>query len=468
MSLILPGLAVTLLFGGLLLAACLSGAPAQRGDRLLLAGGALPLGVLTLGCLLWVQGDVPVADGLQRAALVALLLGALPASWTWWWRRRSAVQPPPATSPREFVPRSVAALAWLLLIAAALSVVVNAWSMPTLAWDAWNAWFAKAKAWYHVGRFLPVLELGVWMQSAPGEALTAIGAPYPESIPRWVAALAHLHGGWSDAVAAAAWPLLWASAGALLAAEVMRRGGGARLATCAAALLLSLPMMMTHASLAGYHDLWLGVTVLLAYLLGERWLGERRWSLLVGFALTLLLMLTVKTEGAVYALLLVVALMFGALSRRMRWALTGGGLVLLAIGLGHGIAVSLPLLGELRFDRGGFQLPLFGSFQLAWRPVGMTVLNSLFVLPNWSLLWYLAIPLLLAWPAWRRVGTLGISFAWLAFAFHAVLFLFTDAAAWASDLTSLNRLLLHVVPFWGLLLSLAVVPRPAPYGRATR
>jgi hypothetical protein len=54
----------------------------------------------------------------------------------------------------------------------------------------------------------------------------------------------------------------------------------------------------------------------------------------------------------------------------------------------------------------------------------------------------------------------------LGASFLFVLFFFTDAARWAEDLTSLNRLLLHLVPLLVYWLVLLLVPvRPPVRGR---
>jgi hypothetical protein len=98
------------------------------------------------------------------------------------------------------------------------------------------------------------------------------------------------------------------------------------------------------------------------------------------------------------------------------------------------------------------------------------VAQSLFLLPNWSLLWYLLLPLV-AW-RWRQLqrpdaAMLGLLLAY-GMLFLFVLFFFTDASRWAEDLTSLNRLLMHLVPlllFWMALLACPPRDRPAPRGR---
>ena len=124
-----------------------------------------------------------------------------------------------------------------------------------------------------------------------------------------------------------------------------------------------------------------------------------------------------------------------------------------------GLALPLPGLGVVRLAWGEIEIPAMGTLALHWRPVGSEVLSTLFLLPNWHLLW-IALPVLVlvhrgalrADPALRALAV----FLALAATFLFVLFFFTDAAAWAENLTSVNRVLLHVAPACVAFLTLLV------------
>jgi hypothetical protein len=87
------------------------------------------------------------------------------------------------------------------------------------------------------------------------------------------------------------------------------------------------------------------------------------------------------------------------------------------------------------------------------------VLQALFLLSNWSLLWYLAPAIVLLHGRALR-GAPGLqALAWLlafAFLFLFFLFFFTDASALAQNYTSANRLVLHLVPTMFSLLAVVL------------
>jgi hypothetical protein len=87
---------------------------------------------------------------------------------------------------------------------------------------------------------------------------------------------------------------------------------------------------------------------------------------------------------------------------------------------------------------------------LAWHGAAfMGVLNSLFVQPNWHLLWWIA-PIIVVW-RWRALRAADVTrqlgaFLLAGLAFLLFLFVFTDAASFAESYTAINRLLMHLVP----------------------
>ena len=125
----------------------------------------------------------------------------------------------------------------------------------------------------------------------------------------------------------------------------------------------------------------------------------------------------------------------------------------------------LIVVDELRVVR---NVPTIGNLQCR-----NAVFDALFLRQSWSLLWYL-VPFALwqsrtAFSRRPALGALGWFFA-LGFAFLALLFFFTEASQWAENLTSLNRVLLQIVPafvFWLSLLwagraATADTPNPPP------
>lgn len=444
------------------------GWPVGPGALALHCGAGFLLAVVVSGDLLWLLGNRPLATLGQIGWSVLLAAALLLAVGE--WRRGS---PGGAARRWEGVRGSLAfarGLPVLLLLVVFALLLSQALTLPTLTWDAWNAWLAKPKAWFHAGATLPFRDLVPWLQTPAGESLSIVAASYPEALPRfvlWVAAAADT---WRDAYVQVLWPLLWLALGGILFGLLRMLGLRRGLAWGALGFLLTLPMVLAHASLAGYADLWLASTVLLscgliALHMARRVPGTRSLA-----ALCLLLLPTLKMEGAIYALLIAAAWAVCSLPPRWRAAtlivLPG---VSLALFVSVGLHFPVPGVGWFTFRWGQASGPFLGDMQLYWRPVAGTVAESMWLLPNWSLLWYLVVPVTLwRWRRLREPGTAFLATFLLAAAgFHFLLFFFTSASAWAENLTSLNRLLLHVAPVWVLLLATLLATRrrlPGRYG----
>ena len=438
-----------------------------------LADGVL-LGPLLLGGLLWWAGDWPLTQALTTICVLGAVgvAGLLLMGWRRHRQRAPAVSGP---GPAKAMPEPAVWLAggwqqqalkaWLLLLA--LALLTQSLALPVLAWDAWHAWLDKSKLWFFAGRFVELQSFATWLASEPGANRFAIATEYPQGLPRLWAVLQFAAGHWQDAHLLPIWNLLWLALGGLLWHSLRVERVGALAAWAWVLGLLSLPMVLAHASLAGYSDLWLASAILAFCVHASAALrGQPRHWLMV--ALYGLLLPTIKLEGAVYLLLMLVALGFAILPGRLRLWLAAAGLLAVAGTLAMGgFDLPLPGLGVVGLKWGLISVPVVGELPIYWRGVGGRVLESMLLLPNWSLLWW-ALPFALWWGR-RRLLQRNVLFvlAGLLFAasFHFVLFCFTDAAAWAESLTSLNRLLLHVAPSWVWLMAVALRSEPAPYGR---
>jgi hypothetical protein len=428
---------------------------ARCGARWLELGGGFVLGFVLLGAMLGMLEDVPLAalrwPGLLGLVGVALASGTLLA-----WRTRSTERAPrPLPFQREGL-WPLLLLALMLLLFAAL-LLLQVWSLPTLAWDGWNAWLAKLRAWVEARHLLPAVVFGEWLAAPAGSTLAVAGAAYPEALPRALAWLLAWHGGWNERLAHLPWAVLWPALGALCYGGLRGESVPRLAAGLTCLLLLSLPLVTAHVVLSGYADLWLASLILLALLVLLRFGRTPGWGPPALFLVCLILLPQIKLEGAIYALLLAAAALLWRLPAALRWALIGlVALLPLALWLGWTVAVPAPGLGWVMLRSGAVELPIIGVLELHWRPVAGAVAHALFVLPSFSLLWYLVPAVVVL--RWRRAlgSQLAPGLAFLAGAglFHFLLFFFTEASAWAENLTSLNRLLLHVVPSWTVMLCL--------------
>lgn len=361
---------------------------------------------------------------------------------------------------RWLAPLTVALTLFALLLA------LQALLLPTLGWDAWNSWLAKSKAWFHNGMVGPSVSLEAWGQAPVGSAITALGWPYPEAVPRYALWLALGAGEWREGLVHFGWLGCWLALGLAMFGHLRLlrvRTGSAALATAG---LLTLPMVTAHVALAGYADLWLAAMLMLAAFHAHRWLGNRRRGDAVVALACIALLPTIKAEGAVWLACVLAATALGRL--RPRAAAIGLGAAALAWAVAlpwGGLRFPLPGLGWVRLGWADVEMAKLGHIELKWQSVGTEVVQTLFLLPNWSLLWYVA-PLV-AWIGWRAIpGDPGLRmltwFVVLGLGVLSVLFFFTDASAWAENFTSVNRVLMHVVPTLVAWLSLLWAGRARP------
>ena len=339
-------------------------------------------------------------------------------------------------------------LAWLAV--RWLGIVLDVWLRPLQPWDAWYAYGVHAKVWFHEQR-LHVLG-GGWRWFYADESIwPAGGTRHPPGIGLIQLWLLQAIGRWDDALMNLAWPVGLLSAGGILFGLMRLAGGGLLAALVVVWILFSLPMVVSPVLLAGYGDFWIGLYVLVA--LAGIWLMrvERVFGPLLMTAVAGAGMLLLKQSGAFW--LPALALGFVAAWVRPRWIIA---------------AAMLGLLGGLAWlflQDGAVPIATIGRFgwvdeELVWPdiyPIWGALGRHLFEYPNWHLLWYVAPVALLCgfWmglkqPALRAVVVAvcsGLAMLMLAFSFSGL-------GAAVLDGTSVNRLLLHIVPSLVMLIGL--------------
>ncbi len=423
----------TLLFLIALLLPWLAGAVALRPLRERL--GLTPAGWLGygyfLGALLLTASAFLAAllPWLATAAGLILCLAALTLATavgaTWLARFLPSAVPlilPPAV-------RSERWLAALLLALIVLHLGFTAFELywrPVYPWDAWQTWMYTAKAWYFSGGPVNILSPEQWSTIPDDVSYTVQGHRYPWLVPVQSWWLASVLGSWQEN--RVTWPAfpaaialglaLWGQA---VAATRQRLAG-----PLAAWLLLSLPLLHTHISLAGYADLWLaGFSGLGLIAIVRGLLEAHRGQLLLGLA-ALALGLLVKHDAIIW--LTCGLLLVGLLGLRQRVTTTT---LVLAGAL---------LLGLLAFGLSRIELQLRFDFVRYGR--------FLWLADSWHLLWYLLpgallLALLPGSPARATARVVGLV---LAVVLASQLFLFgaTNAGNWVG--TAASRLLLQISP----------------------
>lgn len=388
----------------------------------------------------WMHAAPTLAVGAALAVAVA-------------WRRSRA--------PVLSFPRKVEnADKWILaLLAVALaSLLFRGWLMlreiwlrPTFPWDAWDAWAVKSKTWFLLGHYATFVSMRDWLAHPAQELYTGVAWAYPAALAWMQVWFASAAGGWIEPQVNLPWFALWI--GLLLAHYGQWRALGLDRVRAVAAMYVlgSLPLLDVHVALAGYADLWLATLLGFAVLAWLRWRRERDAGQLALAIACAALLPTIKLEGAVWLLLCAAVAVYCVLPRRWRRMALGGAVgVLLLLAFVRHIALPVPALGWVEISHSRIVVPALGTYGMHFDAGALaSLLNSLFVQPNWHLLWWLA-PGIALW-RWRALRDdaalrhLG-AFVMLGFVFLFFLFTCTDASRWAESYTAVNRLILQLVP----------------------
>jgi hypothetical protein len=324
----------------------------------------------------------------------------------------------------------IALLGWLALRFLLLAIDV-VWQ-PLYPWDAWVQWATKARVWYETGHIAPFVRAEQWFASPAGTYFDA--APnYPATIPLWQVWSCIALGSWDDSAMNWPWVLLLIALTSGVYGALRGEGIGELVALVGAYLVASLPLLDTHAALAGYADLPMATIYTLAALAFYRW-AMRHDPLDAALALGLALCCPlIKVPGVVWAMTLLPGVVVALMPRR--------GLQVV------GIAYALGFFALLALARTNVVIlgyRLHAEFDPGWRSFWDAYLLS----SSWNLLWYGAV--VLAIVGARRLGSpriaplavvVGTGVAFLLFVTW-----FTNASGWMLELTTLNRASLHLAP----------------------
>lgn len=323
-----------------------------------------------------------------------------------------------------------ALIGWLALRFLLLAIDV-AWQ-PLYPWDAWVQWATKARVWYELGRIAPFVRADEWFAS-PGVVYFDAAPNYPATVPLWQVWSCIALGRWDDSAMNWPWLLLLIALTCAVYGALRGEGVGPLTALFGAYLVASLPLLDTHAALAGYADLPMATIYTMAALAFYRWAMRRHRLdavLALGLALSCPL---IKIPGLVWALTLVPGVVVALMPRRgMKFV---------------GIAYAVGLFALLALARTNIVIlgyRLHADFDPGWR----TFWDAYLLSSSWNLLWYGAV--VLAIVGARRLGApriaplavvVGTGIGFLLFVTW-----FTNASGWMLELTTLNRATLHLAP----------------------
>ena len=437
------------------------------GWRCTAVGYGSVLGLLLVSALTPLYARADTAHAWTLAAPWLVLVASVAALLA--WRLRLIFVPPLSESTPEKVPYWKLALLIALLVSLVLRGLIalrEIWLRPTYPWDAWSAWAVKPKTWFLLGHYVPYVSMRDWILQPDANLYTNVAWHYPNAI-AWVEVwFASAAGSWIEPLVNLPWFALWIAL--LLGHYGQWRALGLR---CTRALFFvyvlgSLPLLTVHAAIAGYADLWVAVLFGFAMLAWLRWLQQRDIGQLLLALVCAGVLPTLKLEGLVWAACLVVAIAFSALPTRWRWrgliCATSACGALFAFG---GARHMFTLIGWTDAT-GAIVLPSVGPLVLAWHgDAALGTLQTLFVQPNWHLLWWIVLPVVV-W-RWRELVTR--DWLWMpgllllvCLGLQLFLFLLTDASRWAQNFNAINRLVLQITPavvtFLALLLRDARLP----------
>ncbi len=127
--------------------------------------------------------------------------------------------------------------------------------------------------------------------------------------------------------------------------------------------------------------------------------------------------------------------------------------MLAAIGLLYiafiGINLSTPAFGHVEISSSKIALPYLGTFQLEYHPVHHALINTIFSMANWNILWYLFVAVLsvkLLRKEFLKPASLELQSIVLLLLFFFIVFYYTHIYEFVLDYSTVNCVLLYVVP----------------------
>lgn len=325
------------------------------------------------------------------------------------------------------------------------------WLRPLYPWDAWFAWGQKTATWFELRQLTPFAVPENWPGTVNAPIFTAPAYSYPPTIPLiQVWTLLGLDQ-WDDALMNLPWLMCWIALGLGVYGQARQWGVSSLAALIWVYLLLSLPMLNVHIAIAGYADIWLATGygfTLMAILL---WIQQRQSYQIWLSVFSAIFTLQTKSEGLAWLITLIptVLIAIGFKTTSVFKLIAG---FLLIVGLVYLLSpFEIKLIGLWQFivNSNLIQLPGLPPLVLERQSVVIPLLQHLFVMGNWHLLWFLVIGVLIAGTTCLRTNRSLIA-AYLAVGmgviFLGFMFGFTEFGRWAENATIINRLVLHMVP----------------------
>jgi hypothetical protein len=417
------------------------------------AGHGYLLGVFltTLLIRLWHFAGLPlhywsiaaVVLALTLAGLALIRLQAIPARVV------------PASSKLEKWELAVIALLLGLILFRYGTIFQELLLRPLFPWDAWMNWAPKAVVWHYHNDLTPWVSITEWLKSSGDTTVYTAGAgkawKYPETIPVlqfWgMMAL-----GTSDhTLIYLPWLLVAVALGLALYGHLRLTGASIVISVMGCYFLLNLPFISTHVALAGYADIWVAAVFGCAIFALHEWGENRQWQYALLSTLLALVCTQLKIPGLIMGAIIIVVLLASIIRPSTKvgvsFALIGAACFIYIVIFG--VDISIAHIGRIKVTAHDIELPYIGRYQLQYHSIHHAVVNALFLMINWNVLWYLFI-LAIMTSIFRKVTPeappLVLSAIVLALLFIFFVYYFTNRYEFALDFTQINRALIYSIP----------------------
>ncbi|QFU74479.1 hypothetical protein EY643_01745 [Halioglobus maricola] len=341
---------------------------------------------------------------------------------------------------------------------------------PLFPWDAWMNWAPKAIVWDHYREMVPFADQATWL-AAPADATTYIeGAKnawrYPVGVP--LIQLWHMlaQGTADSTLIYLSWGLAALASGLLIFGHL--RLALVHIVACLVACyaFLSLPFVNVHAALAGYADLWVtlvyGAAVLSLYQFARS--GHVQWAILT--LIYSIFCIQLKMPGLILATITISMLAISSVKlspKALIWML-GASAALMVLLAAIRPDVNIPGIGRLALANGEIILPYIGRHELLFHNVTPALMETLFEMINWHLLWYLAIPIIVV-GAYKNRSDIPLFYLALTLlatlGFIVSVYYFTNRYEFALDYTQVNRALIYATIPMVFIVGL-ILGKPSP------
>lgn len=326
---------------------------------------------------------------------------------------------------------------------------------PLFPWDAWMNWAPKALVWFHYSDLVPFRSQTEWL-AAPADALVHMdGAKnawkYPIGVP-----LVQLWGmlaiGTSDSSAIyLPWLYIALAIGLITYGHLRLVGSGVMLSTVAVYALVNLPFVNVHSALAGYADLWVAIVFGAGVMSLSEWNRCRQWPHAIIALLFAVFCAQLKVPGLIMCGIIITGFILSLvqLPTKIWWALVTGTAGLALIVLLAGIEFNIPDVGRVSLNQSLVAIPYIGEFEIAFYNVNHAMIDTLFTMINWNLLWYCLIavlPQLALKPGFVKAQSLEFVILAMTLGFLFFVYYFTERYLFALDYSQVNRALVYAIP----------------------